>query len=80
VNARALKGVTAPRAMGRRRVRVTCGSRFRSHKSFIVQPAPRIINAPLKKRSDVVMTDRGDVIGMASGAANRVENRHGKKR
>jgi hypothetical protein len=36
--------------------------------------------APEKKRSEVPMTEPGDAIGIAIGAAMRVENRHGKKR
>jgi len=80
VNARALKGETAPRAMGRRRVRATCGSRFRSQRSLIVQPAPRIMRAPPKKRREVLKTDRGEAMGTARGAARRVEKRQGKKR
>ena len=46
----------------------------------MVHPAPRIMRAPLKKRNVVPMTDRGDAIGVARGAARRVENRHGKNR
>jgi hypothetical protein len=46
----------------------------------MVQPAPRIINAPLKKRDVVPRTDRGDAKGVAKGAAKRVENRHGRNR
>jgi len=46
----------------------------------MVQPAPRMMRAPLKKRRDVPRTERGDAIGTASGAARRVENRQGKKR
>ena len=80
VKASALKGVTAPRAIGRSRVRATCGSRLRSQRSLIVQPAPRIMRAPLKKSSAVPTTESGDVMGVARGAARRVEKRHGKKR
>jgi len=39
-----------------------------------------MMRAPLKKRRDVPRTERGVAIGFASGAARRVENRHGKKR
>ena len=46
----------------------------------MVQPAPRIMRAPLKKRREVPSTESGDVIGVASGAAKRVEKRHGKYR
>ena len=46
----------------------------------MAQPAPRIISAPLKKRSDVPRIERGDAIGIASGAARSVEKRQGKKR
>ena len=80
MKARALKGVIAPRAIGRRRVRVTCGSRLRSQRSLMVQPAPRMISAPLKKRREVPTTERGEAIGTARGAASSVENRQGKKR
>jgi hypothetical protein len=38
------------------------------------------MRAPLKNRMEVPMTERGDVIGSARGAAKRVEKRHGKKR
>jgi len=38
------------------------------------------MRAPLKKRKVVPMTDNGDAIGVASGAARRVEKRHGKNR
>ena len=78
VNVKALKGVTAPRAMGRRRVRATRGSRSRSHKSLIVQPAPRIMRAPAKKHSEVVRTGSGGAA--VYEAAIRVENKQGKKR
>ena len=78
--ARALNGVTAPRAIGRSRVLATCGSRLRSQRSLIVHPAPRMIRAPLKKRREVPTTERGEAIGMARGAARSVENRQGKKR
>lgn len=74
----ALKGVTAPRAIGRSRVLVTCGSRLRSQRSLIVQPAPRIMRAPLKKSNEVPSMERGEAIGTARGAASSVENRHGK--
>lgn len=70
----------APRAMGRRRVRVTCGSRLRSHRSLIVQPAPRMTRAPVRKSAVVPMMVLGAAIGVASGAAMRVLKRHGKKR
>lgn len=80
MKARALKGVIAPRATGRSLVRVTCGSRLRSQRSLIEQPAPRIMSAPLKNRNEVPTTDRGVAIGIAKGAARRVENKHGKKR
>jgi hypothetical protein len=38
------------------------------------------MRAPLKKRRDVPRTDRGVAIGTASGAAKRVEKRHGKNK
>jgi hypothetical protein len=44
----------------------------------MAQPAPLMMMAPLKKRSEVPMTDKGDAIGIAIGAANSVEKRHGK--
>ena len=44
----------------------------------MAQPAPRIMRAPLKKRSDVESTERGVAMGVRSGAAIRVENKHGK--
>lgn len=44
----------------------------------MVQPAPRIISAPVKNRSDVPTTERGDAIGTARGAASKVEKRQGK--
>lgn len=80
VKVRALKGVRAPRAIGRWRVRVTWGSRFRSQRSLMEQPAPRIMRAPLKKRRDVPRTERGEAIGTTIGAARRVEKRQGNKR
>ena len=46
----------------------------------MVHPAPRMIRAPLKKRSEVPTTDNGDAIGAARGAARSVENKQGKKR
>ena len=78
VKTRALKGVTEPRAIGRNRVRVTCGSRLRSQRSLIVQPAPRITSAPLKKSREAPMTDRGDAIGDVRDPARSVEKRQGK--
>jgi hypothetical protein len=80
VNARALKGVIAPRAMGRNLVLLTWGSRLRSQRSLIEQPAPRMIRAPLKKSKEVLMTESGVAIGIANGAARRVENKQGKNR
>lgn len=44
----------------------------------MVQPAPRIIRAPVKKRAEVVRTSKGGE--EARGAARRVENRQGRKR
>ena len=44
----------------------------------MVQPAPRIIRAPLKKQSDVVKTGSG--AEAVYEAARRVEKRQGKKR
>lgn len=46
----------------------------------MLQPAPRMMSAPEKKRAAVPMTERGDDIGVARGAARSVEKRHGKKR
>jgi hypothetical protein len=46
----------------------------------MVHPAPRMMRAPVKNRIDVVKTSRGEEMGVARGAARRVENRHGKKR
>jgi hypothetical protein len=69
-----------PRAIGLNRVRSTWGSRFRSHRSLIVQPAPRMMRAPAKNNVAVEMTSTGVETGEASGAARRVENRHGKYR
>ena len=46
----------------------------------VEQPAPRIMIAPEAKRREVPMTVIGLVIGVAMGAARRVEKRHGKKR
>ena len=80
VNTNALKGETAPLAIGRSLVLVTCGSRFRSHRSLMVQPAPRMTRAPLKNRREVPIAENGDTIGVVRGAASRVEKRHGKKR
>jgi hypothetical protein len=39
-----------------------------------------MINAPLKKSPVYASISAGDAIGVASGAASNVENRHGKKR
>lgn len=50
----AAKGVTARRARGRRAVRRTWGSRLRSQRSLMVQPAPRIIREPRPKRAVIV--------------------------
>lgn len=44
----------------------------------MVQPAPRIISAPLKKHNVVVRTGSGP--GSVYEAARSVEKRHGKKR
>jgi hypothetical protein len=38
------------------------------------------MRAPLKKRKFVPRTDKGDAMGVARGAARRVENKHGKNR
>jgi hypothetical protein len=43
--------LTWPDGIGRERVRATMASRLRSTMSFQVQPAPRITNAPTKKRT-----------------------------
>jgi hypothetical protein len=39
-----------------------------------------MIRAPEKKRSEVPMTEPGVAMGIAIGAAMRVEKRHGKNR
>ena len=44
----------------------------------MVQPAPRMMSAPLKKRKVVVMI--GMIGGLLYDAANRVEKRQGKNR
>ena len=46
----------------------------------MLQPAPRMIRAPLKKSNDVPSTVSGGVIGAAIGAARRVLKRHGRNR
>jgi hypothetical protein len=46
----------------------------------MVQPAPRMMSAPPRKRREVPTTDKGEAIGMAIGAAISVEKRHGKNR
>jgi len=80
VNARALNGVMAPRAIGRNLVLVTRGSMLRSKRSFIVQPAPRIISAPVAKRRVVPSTVGRGVIGSVRVPARSVDQRHGRKR
>jgi hypothetical protein len=47
---------------------------------LIVQPAPRIIKAPEKKRNVVYAIVPGVAMGVVSGAARRVLKRHGRKR
>ena len=79
-NGMACLTLIAPRAMGRSLVLATCGSRLRSHRSLMVQPAPRIIKAPAKKRAEVASMVLGGVIGDVSGAASRVLKRQGRKR
>jgi hypothetical protein len=37
-----------------------------------------MMRAPLRNRKDVPITHRGDAIGVARGAAIKVENRQGK--
>ena len=44
----------------------------------MVQPAPRIITAPVKNKADVATTVTG--VAPTYGAAIKVENKHGKKR
>ena len=44
----------------------------------MVQPAPLMMSAPVKKSAVVETTSKGDAI--AVGAASRVENMQGKKR
>ena len=68
----------APRAMGRKRVRDTWGSRFRSHKSLMLHPAPRMIRAPVKNKSEVDRTDV--VIEVVYDAAINVEKKQGKNK
>lgn len=47
----------------------------------MVQPAPRMMTAPVRKRRVVVRRVVGGVMaGLVWGAARRVENRQGKKR
>ena len=46
----------------------------------MVHPALRIINAPKKNKTDVVITSQGVAIGIANGAASKVEKRQGKNR
>lgn len=46
----------------------------------MVQPAPRMIRAPVRKRRDVARAVAGGVMGMVSGAASRVLKRQGRKR
>lgn len=46
----------------------------------MVQPAPRMMRAPAKKSAEVLITVRGGVVGLARGAARRVEKRQGRKR
>lgn len=46
----------------------------------MVHPAPRIISAPVKNSNVVPATEPIDAIGVAIGAAIRVEKRQGKKR
>jgi len=46
----------------------------------MVHPAPRMMNAPEKKRRDVPNRVEGDVIGSVRGAARRVLKRQGRKR
>lgn len=78
VKATAFKGLIAPRAIGRSRVRFTCGSRFRSQRSLIVQPAPRIMSAPVKNNTEVDRTANGGAA--VYDAARRVENKQGKNK
>lgn len=80
MNTNPLKGDMARRAIGRSRVRTTWGSRSLSHKSLIVHPAPRMINAPEKNNKDVLTTDPTEATGAAIGAAIKVEKRQGKNR
>lgn len=70
----------ARRAIGRSRVRSTCGSRFRSQRSLMVHPAPLMTRAPVKKSAVVLMTADGAATGVAIVAATSVLKRHGKKR
>lgn len=46
----------------------------------MVQPAPRMTSAPVKKRAAVLATAEGAAIGVAMVAAISVLKRHGKKR
>ena len=78
VKVRALRGVRAARARGLRRVRRTCGSRLRSQRSLMVQPALRITRAPVRKRRVWGSGVGGE--GRVWMAAVRVEKRQGRKR
>lgn len=46
----------------------------------MVQPAPRMIKAPVKNNAVVPITALGEAIGVAIGAAINVEKRQGKNR
>ena len=46
----------------------------------MVQPAPRMMSAPVRNRAEVLRIVMGGVMGMVNGAARRVLNKHGKKR
>lgn len=46
----------------------------------MVHPAPRITKAPVMNSAEYPRTDEMGAMGVAKGAARRVENRQGKKR
>lgn len=46
----------------------------------MVQPAPRMTTAPVRKSAVVPSTVDGETMGLERGAASRVLKRQGKKR
>ena len=76
-NATASLTVILPLAMGLSLVLFTNLSRFLSHRSLTVQPAPRIRNAPVVNKAVVV---RAVVVGMvAAYVAREIEDREGRR-